>query len=447
MDVSVTMRPTALTQRRWFLAALLLLVLGLGVQYTLKAADDRSAFVRWRNQLHDLGRGVDIYQAYIYPNAPIMALLLYPLAEVEDRSILGFTVPAGALAWFFLKIGLTVLAFYWAFRLIEEKDRPFPAWAKAATILVSLRPIVGDLSHGNVNLLILFLVVAALYAFKRGKDVIAGLTLALAITCKVTPALFVPYFLWKRAWKTVAACLIGMALLFVVVPGAILGPAHNWKLLNSWVEKMILPFTVGGEVTTEHCNQSLPGLIYRLGTNSPSFLDENDRPAEFHNFASLDPATARMLLKVLGIGFLVLLAWSSRTRIQCRDDWRLSAEFAIVVLGMLLFSERTWKHHCVTLVLPFGVLCYCIAACRPSTGMRNYLIGSIAASLLVMATTSTTLWEPFGYKLGAKMAQVYGAFVWAELILVAALVVLLWRYRDGGTTPGHFTTEPGSQPS
>ena len=34
-------------------------------------------------------------------------------------------------------------------------------------VLLSLWPIVGDLEHGNVNLFILFVVVAGLYLFQR----------------------------------------------------------------------------------------------------------------------------------------------------------------------------------------------------------------------------------------------------------------------------------------
>src|SRR5262249_30279210 len=146
----------------------------------------------------------DIYQRYAYPNPPIMALILRPLTWLSPLVC--------SLCWFYLKLGLTAIAVYWVFQLVEDAERPFPAWAKALTILLSLRPILGDLSHGNVNLFILFLVVAALYAFHRGRDFWAGSILALAIACKITPALFIPYFLWKRAWRTLAGCLAGLVL-------------------------------------------------------------------------------------------------------------------------------------------------------------------------------------------------------------------------------------------
>src|SRR5205823_14206012 len=40
-----------------------------------------------------------------------------------------------------------------------------------------------------------------------------------------------------------------------------------------------------------------------------------------------------------------LLATSRRP--LATNLWPLAAEFSLIVLGMLLFSERTWKHHCV----------------------------------------------------------------------------------------------------
>src|SRR5205823_9373555 len=177
-------------------ALLLAVFAAVSVQYTIKTLDlrdgkqDRSAILRWREQLLLLDGGENIYATHNYPNPPIMALLLRPLADLPPL--------AGALVWYYLKVGMAVAALAMTFRLVEEPGRPFPAWAKALTVLLSLRPILGDLSHGNVNLFILFLVVAALYAFHRGRDWTAGLALALAIACKITPALFVPYFLWKR---------------------------------------------------------------------------------------------------------------------------------------------------------------------------------------------------------------------------------------------------------
>src|SRR5262249_16190052 len=137
----------------------------------------RSAILRWRQPLQGLWQGDDIYQQYNYPNAPIMGLILSPLAYLPRIHALGCDVDLSGLCWFLFKVGMTVLTFFLAVRLIEDPGRPFPMAGQFLMLLLSLRPIVGDLSHGNVNLLILFLVVASLYAYRQGRDAWSGLIL------------------------------------------------------------------------------------------------------------------------------------------------------------------------------------------------------------------------------------------------------------------------------
>src|SRR5262249_62247392 len=103
-----------------------------------------------------------------------------------------------------LKVGLPLVTLPLAFRLVESPGRPSPVWAKGLTVLLSLRPILGDLLHGNVNLLILFLVGGALALFRARRDLSAGVVLALAVACKLTPALFLPYFGLQPGWQAVA---------------------------------------------------------------------------------------------------------------------------------------------------------------------------------------------------------------------------------------------------
>jgi hypothetical protein len=417
MQIATAQRSSSSSQR-YFLLGLLLIFLALSIQYSWKAMANRSAFIRWREQILQLPQE-DIYQRYTYPNPPIMALLLNPMAELPPV--------VGSLCWFYLKLGMTGAALFWLFRLVQTPEKPFPPWAKAVAILLSLRPIMGDLSHGNINLFILFLLAGSFFAFRHGRDFLCGLILALAIACKITPALFVPYFVWKRVWGTVAGCCFGLVLFFVAVPGWFLGSERNLDLLNSWVRQMVVPYVAHGTVTTEHQNQSLPGLVFRLATHSPSFLDDKGEPLSYDNLIDLDPAYAKWFIKGCMALFACLIVWSCRTPIANRQSWRLAAEFSVVVLGMLLFSERTWKHHGVTLVLPFVVIAYYLATCPASKALRGYLIASLGAVFLLMASTSTALLEAFD----AKMAQVYGAYVWAYLVLVAALVVILRKAESG----------------
>ena len=112
--------------------------------------------------------------------------------------------------------------------------------------------------------------------------------------------------------------------------------------------------------------------------------------------------------------------------------WRLAAEFSLVIIGMLLFSERTWKHHCVTLLLPFAVLAYYLASVPAGTSapwLSNRQPGCCAGAHDL---------HEHHRRLGAvdevaKQAQVYGD-------------VRLGLPRTGGCSRGHFASERGSSP-
>src|SRR5262249_42652988 len=99
------LRTVSFSRRHWFVLRLCLFFAAVSVQYSLKAMKGGSAFVRWQAQLQHLDEGDDIIKTYQYPNPPIMALLLKPLADLPPVT--------GALIWFYLKVGMTLLAFVW----------------------------------------------------------------------------------------------------------------------------------------------------------------------------------------------------------------------------------------------------------------------------------------------------------------------------------------------
>ena len=70
--------------------------------YYPKAADHRSAFVRWRPQVLKFWEGVNIYDKMLFPNPPIMPITLDPLMVLPPV--------AGAMAWFAIKVALTTMS-------------------------------------------------------------------------------------------------------------------------------------------------------------------------------------------------------------------------------------------------------------------------------------------------------------------------------------------------
>jgi drug/metabolite transporter (DMT)-like permease len=128
--------------------------------------------------------------------------------------------------------------------------------------------------------------------------------------------------------------------------------------------------------------------------------------------------------------FALAVVATCRTPAASRRGWRVAAEYSLVVLGMLLFSERTWKHHGVTLLLPFAALCYYVTACRPRPAVARAVGAVLALTALLMATTSTVFDKEF-----AKQAQVYGAYTVSFALLAATLAALLCTPRDPVEAP------------
>ena len=68
--------------------------------------------------------------------------------------------------------------------------------------------VIGDLQHGNTHVLVLGAITLHLWLYRRGHDWAAGGALALAICLKMTPALFVLYWLYQRNWKLLGGTLL-----------------------------------------------------------------------------------------------------------------------------------------------------------------------------------------------------------------------------------------------
>jgi alpha-1,2-mannosyltransferase len=411
-------------------------VFGAALVYADKAAEERSAFVRWRHQVLQFWQGENIYDEMLFPNPPIMPLTLLPFMMLPP-------VP-GALCWFVLKAALTAGSIWMCFRMVRSEKRPLPSYVQAMVILFSLRPILSDLHHGNNNLVILFLVVATLYAWRKGYDVLAGLSLALAISYKVTPALFVPYFLYKRSWRTVGATCVGMGLFLLVVPSLIIGPTFNGECLATWWHRMLSPFLSKGFISPQEVNQSMVGVLTRLLTDTKTGDGRYDVHLDL-NLVSWPPRMVGLLVKGLSVGLVGLLALFCRTRTDRRDDPRLLGEFALVVLTMLFISERSWKHHYVTLLLPYTYLAYRVGVARVSGRVRWLLGSAMVLSALLMATTSSELGGLVARHQGHKIAQGYGMFLWAGVVLYIATAWRVWveRTRDWNDNNGDGSLGPG----
>jgi hypothetical protein len=89
--------------------------------------------------------------------------------------------------------------------------------------------------------------------------------LALAICLKLTPALFVLYWVWQREWMLLASTFAALVLL-ILSPAAFTGwPAYATSMATWW-GATVGPGWSGTQWYPASINQSLPAAWWRRGS-------------------------------------------------------------------------------------------------------------------------------------------------------------------------------------
>jgi alpha-1,2-mannosyltransferase len=161
---------------------------------------------------------------------------------------------------------------------------------------------------------------------------------------------------------------------------------------------------------------------------------------------SLPPWVVNYVIKGAALSLLGLLAFLCRTKTTDRRDPRLLGEFALVVLTMLFISERSWKHHYVTVLLPYSYLVCEFFSSRIGPRSRMLLVGSWAVSFVLMAATSTEIGGIFLEGQGHEIAQGYGMFLWAGVVLYAMVAWRVWARRSEAPPAGMPSNSISSLP-
>ncbi|MEV5792544.1 glycosyltransferase 87 family protein [Streptomyces sp. NPDC052192] len=251
---------------------------------------------------------------FTYP--PFAALGMLPMALVGLRTAI-------VLA---LLLNLAALAVVVGFLVGPALRRH--GWfglALTACLLPLFEPLRDTFSFGQVNLVLLALVLADARLLARGHGRWAGVGIGLAAAIKLTPALFIALLLLGRRRRAA-----GVA---TAVAGAATGLAA-WAAPDAsrfyWTDALWDTGRVGRLAYVS--NQSVQGVLARLAA-----------PGE--------PSRALWATAVL----LVLCVWAWRTsRALAADDW--AAAFALTGLAACLVSPITWVHHLVWLLPSFAVL-------------------------------------------------------------------------------------------
>ncbi|MEU5591775.1 glycosyltransferase 87 family protein [Streptomyces sp. NPDC020298] len=299
---------------------------------------------------------------FTYP--PFAALAMLPMALLPLRTAIAASLLLNLAA---LAVVLRILAGpAW-------RRHGWYGWALAACLLALFEPLRDTFSFGQVNLLLLALVLAdgRLLATGRGRWAGAGIGLAAAI--KLTPAVFIGLLLLARRWRAAALATAVAAGATALAAWADPGASRFY-----WTEALWDTGRVGRLDYVS--NQSLQGVLARLG--------EPGRPVW---------ATAVLLV-------LCVWAWRSRGAVAA-GDW--PAAFALTGLTACLVSPITWVHHLVWLLPSFAVL---VRAGHPR----------LAGALYTMLCTSVVwLWYDDASGLDGFLGS--NAYTWITLGLLLGL--------------------------
>ena len=351
----------------------------------------KGAVNRWRTAVHEFWDGKNIYlsseqrtgqiattdepssdedsdeesSVSLHPNMPFVVILLTPFSYLP--------MWAGGLLFTILKVLAVFVAILASVRVVNHRGMRMPEWVVGLGILWWLAGMIGDIQHANTNGFVLVAIVFHLWLYRRGKDLTAGVLLALAVCIKMTPALFVLYWIYQRNWRLLRGCL-GAGLLFtVVIPAVLIGPARYSELTSTWYQNLIKPGLIKGAWYPIHINQSLPGVTsrYLLGGQSGGDINWNpdDRSYEESGrrkghkwiaFASLDQQVVKRIIKGLQVCIVLLMGWAIGLRKLPRDDGRRSLHYAMILAAILLLNQRSWGHHAAILLPAFLGVWYAI---------------------------------------------------------------------------------------
>lgn len=347
---------------------------------------------------------------FTYP--PLAAAVFAPFALLSlDAASATITVITFALLLVTTLIVLTRLQVWEQSTAIAGpawRRRCWLAAAIAGPAVIYLEPLRSNFDFGQINVVLMTLVVADLVP--RRTPWPRGLLLGLAIALKLTPAVFLLYLLLRRDTRalvvSVASSILATAIGFVVAG------RDSWEY---WTQTVRDTDRIG--TATYLTNQNIAGTLARLGiAETPRFV----------------------IWLVACLAVLALTVWAVRRVL--RTGQPVLALICVAMFGLVV-SPVSWSHHWVW-ALP-AVLVTAVLACR----YRNVAMGVISAvGVALMVWTPIHLMTEHRETSAALWRQLIGgSYPWWALTLIGVAGAVTLRERDGAlgrvdTTPAHAVT-------
>jgi alpha-1,2-mannosyltransferase len=319
-----------------------------------------------------------VMSGFTYP--PFAAFLLSPLAVFGDRVAMSL--------WLCLDLACTIAATVILARSVLPKGWPRVELGLLAAL--TFAPATYNYWHGQINPVIMLLLVFAYWAYSRDRDLVCGVCIGFAAGIKLAPIVLVLLLLRRHWWRGAAAALLTGAATGVIGLMALgVGPTKTF---------LTVVFPTLNRGTGWIYNQSLTGVVSRLG---------------YHSVLLVNPPVLAITAGGLAAGLAVLLVAVWVVRPGPRSVAERRAEFGLGVTAMLLAGALAWFPHFTYLLIPL----FAVAGLVLSRGWRNErgLVAAAIATVVVFAVVAPVAIARFDINSAPLVG--HGAFWWVLLQL------------------------------
>lgn len=343
--------------------------------------------------------GIDLYKY-----SPAFAYFMAPFTKVHMH----ISVPI----WYLLAFISILFSIYLLKRIITgfNKGEDLPLYFYFLSFFLILRFLLVLLSRVQSDFLVLFFLVLSIWFLRLKREVLSGFSLATAIMIKITPLIFVPYFIYRKFYKAAFASCAGI-LLYLWLPSLNLGWEKNIDYLKGWINAL---FTSTPELILWYKNQSLLSCISRL-------FSENS-PVKIFLLPPLIIKGVFLLAASLMIFFALYFCRDLISYKKKEFGFGHLFEFSLILICMVLFSPLAWKHTFLHLLVGYMVLIYYLMK-NPKDRLVLVLGG---ASFVLNSVLNPEVLKSFD-----EIVSLYSSMVIGTLLLYAALLKAACRLRGG----------------
>ncbi len=282
-------------------------------QFDLKVYYNAIHFWTAGNDIYNYGQWDSVQNSLGYTYPPLAAVLMWPMAKLSLSLVTGISVLAivATTAW------CVYLSLRDRMRITRHNAMLVVGLATSAAYL--LGPVRENLGFGQINMYLMALVMLDTLVLARRGSRFTGIGVGLAMAIKLTPGIFLLYFVLSKQWRAaaVAVCTAVVATL----TSAVVAPTETWQYFTS----LVWDSTRVGVVSVRS-NQSLDGLITRIAAP--------DAPS-----------------KVIWLVLILVIGTAAAVRIR-RAALAGDTLAAIAITGLLgvLVSPVSWTHHIVCII-------------------------------------------------------------------------------------------------